>query len=57
MITIRNTENITGVTIRGDFDDLYKLVDAFHEISINEEDVKNYRYFEMSTSVMGSATT
>lgn len=30
MITVKNTENLTGVSISGDYNDLENLVDAFH---------------------------
>ena len=35
MIKITNTKNLTGVTVSGDYYDLEKLVDAFHEITID----------------------
>ena len=54
MISIRNTENLTGVTVRGDFEDLYNLVEAFHEITI-DEDAKKYReYIGISTRLLGT---
>lgn len=53
MITIKNTENFTGVTISGDFDDLYNLVDAIHEITVDEYSEKNQDYLEISTRVLG----
>lgn len=53
MITIKNTENLTGVTISGDFNDLYNLVDAFHEITIDEYSDKHTSYIGMSTRVLG----
>lgn len=53
MITIKNTENLTGVAISGDFDDLYNLVEALHEITVDEDDVKHQNYFEMSTRILG----
>lgn len=53
MITIKNTENLTGVTISGDFNDLNNLVDAFYAITINEYSEKHRRYIEMSTRVLG----
>ncbi|KPU42874.1 hypothetical protein OXPF_36420 [Oxobacter pfennigii] len=34
MIKINNTPNLTGVTISGDFNDFYDLVEAFHDITI-----------------------
>ncbi|MDF2546774.1 MAG: hypothetical protein K0R93_1672 [Anaerosolibacter sp.] len=53
MISIKNTENLTGVTISGDFHDLYNLVEAFHAITINEYSENHHGYIEMSTRVMG----
>ena len=52
MISIRNTENLTGITIRGDFADFYALVDAFHEIAIYEDSEKNHEYIEASTRIL-----
>ena len=34
MISMRFTENFAGVTIRGDYDDLYNLVEAFYDIKL-----------------------
>lgn len=53
MITIKNTENLTGVCISGDFYDLDKLVDAFYAVTIDEFSEKNKSYIEMSTRVLG----
>lgn len=53
MITIRNTPNLTGVIISGDFNDFYNLVEAFHEITINEYSEKHYQYVDISTRVLG----
>lgn len=53
MIIIRNTENLTGVTISGDYNDLYNLVEAFHDITIDEYSEKHQKYVEMSTRVLG----
>lgn len=53
MISIKNTENLAGVTISGDYNDLYNLVEAFHEITINEYSEKHQRYVEISTRVLG----
>lgn len=53
MIKIKNTENYTGVTISGDYDDLYNLVDAFHEITVDEFDEKNTKYYNVSIRVLG----
>jgi len=53
MITVTNTPNLTGVTISGDINDLYNLVEAFHEITIDELSEKHHRYIEISTRVLG----
>lgn len=53
MITIKNTENLLGVTISGDFSDLYNLVDTFYAITVDEFSEKHQRYIEMSTRVLG----
>lgn len=53
MISIKNTENLTGVTISGDFDDLYNLVEALHEITIHDYSEKHHEYIEISTRVLG----
>ncbi len=53
MINIKNTPNLTGVTISGDYNDLYKLVEAFHDITINEYSEKHQRYIDISTRVLG----
>jgi len=53
MIAIKSTENLTGVTISGDFDDLYDLVDAFHKITIKEDNVKYLEYIDVSIRLLG----
>lgn len=53
MIVMKNTKNLTGVTISGDFNDLYSLVEAFHAITIDEYSEKHQSYIEMSTRVLG----
>lgn len=53
MISIKNTENLTGVNISGDFNDLYNLVEAFHAITIDEFSEKHQSYIGMSTRVLG----
>ena len=54
MISIKMTENLTGVTIRGDFDDFYELVDAFYEITISDDSVKHRSYIDMSIRLLGT---
>lgn len=53
MITIKNTPNLTGVSISGDFNDFYSLVEALHGIIIDEYSEKHQRYIEISTRVLG----
>ncbi len=53
MIRITNTPSLTGVTISGDFYDLFNLVEAFHEITIDEFTEKHRSYIEISTRVLG----
>lgn len=53
MISIKNTTNLAGVTISGDFDDLYSLVEALYTITIDEYSEKQQNYIDMSTRVLG----
>lgn len=53
MISVQSTPNLTGVTISGDYDDLYSLVEAFHEITINEYSEKHHKYIGISIRVLG----
>ncbi len=53
MITIKNTPNLTGVNISGDYTDLYILVEAFHEITIHEYSEKHHQFIGISTRVLG----
>lgn len=53
MIEIDRTENLTGITIKGDFNDFDQLVDALYEITIDEENEKHQRYFNISTRLLG----
>lgn len=53
MITIKNTENLAGVTISGDFYDLYNLVEAFYAVTIDEYSGKYQGYIKMSTRLLG----
>jgi pyruvate/2-oxoacid:ferredoxin oxidoreductase alpha subunit len=52
MISIVNTPNFTGVTIRGDYYDLYNLVQALYEIAISEFSEKHQEYIDMSLRVL-----
>lgn len=53
MISIRNTENLLGVTIRGDYDDFYNLVEAFYEVTIGDDSTKYKNYIDMSIRLLG----
>jgi hypothetical protein len=53
MISIKNTPNLTGVVISGDFNDFYNLVEAFYEITISEYSEKHQQYIDISTRVLG----
>lgn len=53
MIIVKNTENLTGVCISGDYNDLAKLVEALYEITIDEYSKKYANYIDMSTRVLG----
>ncbi len=53
MITIKNTPNLTGVVISGDFNDFYYLVEVLHEITVNEYSEKHHQYYDISTRVLG----
>lgn len=53
MITIENTEQLTGVCITGDYDDFYNLVEAFHEITIDEYSEKHTAYYSISIRLLG----
>ncbi|MBP1919895.1 DUF6904 family protein [Youngiibacter multivorans] len=53
MIKVETTPNITGVKISGDYNDLYVLVGALHEIAILDDDIRNSRYLEMSNRILG----
>jgi len=53
MIKFENTENLAGVSITGDYYDFNNLVDAFHNITVDEYSEKNSEYAEMSIRVLG----
>ncbi len=53
MISIKNTHNLTGVTISGDYNDLDNLVEALHAITITENSEKHQSFVEISTRVLG----
>ncbi|EHR32574.1 hypothetical protein HMPREF9709_01505 [Helcococcus kunzii ATCC 51366] len=39
MITMKPTEKLTGITIKGDYHDFYDLVDSIYRITTEEEDI------------------
>jgi hypothetical protein len=53
MIKIRNTENLTGVEISGDFEDFYRLVEALYDVTRckNPDGYNGYEY--LSERVLG----
>lgn len=57
MLRVTNTKNLTGVTIRGDYNDLDQLVNALHEITVSDfgEDLNKHsqRYIHISFRVLG----
>lgn len=54
MIAIKNTPNLTGVTISGDFNDLYNLVESLHDITLADDAAGAYhQYIGISTRVLG----
>ncbi len=56
MIKVSNTENLAGVSISGDYEDLENLLDALYEITIDEMDEKySERYWTMSTRLLSLA--
>lgn len=44
MIKVKPTENLTGVTIQGDFNDFYELVESIHRITGVDEDRSEIYY-------------
>jgi hypothetical protein len=52
MLTIKSTSNYAGVTISGDINALSRLVDAFHEITVDEY-FKHTAYINISIRVLG----
>lgn len=53
MIKIESTPNLAGVKITGSFDDLYELVEAFYNITIDEFSEKHHEYITISTRLLG----
>ncbi len=56
MIQVTNTEHLTGVTISGDYHDLYHLVDALHDVVVHDwdhPDARHARYITLSLRALG----
>jgi hypothetical protein len=57
MIQVTNTEHLVGVTVSGDYYDLDQLVDALHDITVNDmsEDITRHDllYANVSLRVLG----
>lgn len=53
MISIKPTENLTGVTIQGDFYDFYELVDTIHRMFTSEEDDRSDSYYGVKNRMLG----
>jgi hypothetical protein len=57
MIRIKNTEQLTGVSISGDFNDLDAVVDAIYALTVSDMDEdlnrKTLPYMNISTRVLG----
>jgi hypothetical protein len=51
MIRVTNTENLTGVTISGDFYDLDQLVRALHEITVTDMDEELDKYSRLFINI------
>jgi hypothetical protein len=47
------TEKFAGVSVAGDIHDFRNLVDAFHDLSIDETDIRNQCYLNMSIRTLG----
>ena len=52
MISAVPTENLTGVTIEGDFDDFYEIVESIYRMTGFEEDYDN-RYWGVKNRLLG----
>ena len=52
MISAVPTENLTGVTIEGDFDDFYEIVESIYRMTGFEEDYDD-RYWGVKACIYG----
>ncbi|MGI6767140.1 MAG: DUF6904 family protein [Lentihominibacter sp.] len=52
MITIKPTKNLTGVTIAGDYNDFYELVDSIYRMTGIDEDYSDH-YFGVKNRLLG----
>ncbi|MBN2861323.1 MAG: hypothetical protein JXK93_13740 [Sphaerochaetaceae bacterium] len=58
MIQVKNTDQLAGVTICGDYRELYELVEALHDIVVHdwdEPDAFHARYITVSLRILGIA--
>ena len=53
MLKIESTENLTGVKISGNFDDLYEIVNAIYDISSEQVIQKHSEYAKASNRLFG----
>jgi hypothetical protein len=53
MIRITNTKHLLGVTISGDYDDLYELVEAIYQVTVSQYAGQYSSHVSMSTRVLG----
>lgn len=52
MLIIENTDNIAGVSIKGDYQDLNRLTEALHEIIVADGDEKYAGYINISIRIL-----
>lgn len=54
MIFVKPTENLTGITIQGDFNDFYEMVDSIYRMSAEDEgDELTDLYFGVKSRLLG----
>jgi hypothetical protein len=53
LIKVSMTEKFAGVSVAGDIHDFRNLVDVFHDLSIDETDIRNQCYLNMSIRTLG----
>ncbi len=52
MIIIKPTENLTGITIQGDYNDFYELVESIYRLTAADEDTTN-PYYGVKNRLLG----